>query len=151
MRHLFLCALLCGACAGPIGVGTEANLTETVCVVPSANLTVEDEAAAAGVWHDASNGRVNMRVVDTGTVDAAECDTVVSEHALPVFCGQTREDGAVVWLDTDKPGCDPLAVLPHELGHLLTGTEHSPDPLDLMYYAAAVRGPTAADLARLPN
>jgi hypothetical protein len=150
---LVVIALVACACSGPIGLGSAANLTETVCVVPSGEpgspgaVTVEDIADAAAVWH-ASDARVNMTVRALADGPQSECDTVVSAEKQGYPCAATTMTGEHIYLDLHD-GCDLRTVEPHELGHLLLGGEHSEDPADLMYSASVVFYPSAADLARL--
>jgi hypothetical protein len=121
-----LIALVACACSGPIGLGTPANLTETVCVVPSAGVTVEDIADAAAVWH-ASDARVNMTVRAMADGPQSECDTVVSAEKQGYPCAATTMTGEHIYLDLHD-GCDLRTVEPHELGHLLLGGDHSDRP-----------------------
>ena len=140
--------LLIGCSTGP-GIGVKENQTATICIGPGVDAEAVQDAAEA--WNVASDGRVNLTLV-MGT----ECDTViVSETPRENACGETLLDGSKIKINPDYCGHGVMSrrvnTIAHELGHFLTGPDHSTDQDDVMWHASSdVIMPTAADVGRLP-
>lgn len=136
---LALCA--CGTNETFPDVGDPSYQTATIC---TPNELAEPLSEAVELWHEAAP-RVKMQTVIGGT----ECDVTASwEHLVP-----PSNSGAVpgfVFFDPSLRGTDLLVVATHELGHLLLGHAHNPDPESVMFWASTKTTITKADLARLP-
>jgi hypothetical protein len=147
---VMLLALLCatGCATGP-GLGNPENMIATICIVPGVDAEAVQDAAEA--WNVASNGRVNLTLV-MGT----ECDTViVAETPSENACGETLLNGSKIKINPDFCGHGIMArkvnTIEHELGHVLTGPDHSTNQADVMWHSSSeVIMPTVADAGRLP-
>jgi len=151
---LVLVTLLCAAgCATGPGIGNPENMTATLCIAPGVDAEAVQDAAEA--WNVASNGRVNLTLV-MGT----ECDTVIDavtphDDTGKEACGETLMDGSRIHIAPQYCAANmgrKVNTIEHELGHFLTGPNHSTNKDDIMWHSNSdVVMPTAADVARLPQ
>ena len=150
---LIFAALLCAAgCARGPGLGNPENMTATICIAPGVDAEAVQDAAEA--WSVASNGRVSLTLV-MGT----ECETVIDavtprDENGREACGETLLDGTRIHIAPKYCAANmgrKVNTIAHELGHFLTGPDHSPNKVDVMWaHNSDVIMPTAADVGRLP-
>lgn len=107
---------------------------------------LEPAVAAAREWHERSDGEVNF------TIKEGRCNA--AEHCI-TFGRMTERDAngrcdikasAIVILESDK--YDLRGIILHELGHYLTGGDHSPNAEDAMFMSTS-GNLTDADIERL--